>query len=98
MCSVYTCPTLHLENGGTANIDGGQRERLRIEEINGKREHTEGKNKRLDGNFPVERPWGRGPGVAVTMMHGVTLLVMPALIYASGINEVAPLWTCHTDL
>ena len=46
-----------------------------------------------------KKPWGgRGLGVEVTMMHGVTLLVMPALIYASGINEVAPLWTCHPDL
>lgn len=28
-------------------------------------------------------------------MHGVTLLVMPALIFASGINEVALLRTCQ---
>lgn len=28
-------------------------------------------------------------------MHGVTLLVMPALIFASGINEVVPLRTCQ---
>jgi len=37
-------------------------------------------------------------GVEVTLMHGVTLLVMPALIYASGINEVGPPRTCHPDL
>lgn len=37
-------------------------------------------------------------GVEVTLMHGVTLLVMPALIFASGINEVGPLQTCHPDL
>lgn len=37
-------------------------------------------------------------GVEVTLMHGVTLLVMPALIYASGINEVGPLRTCQPDL
>lgn len=37
-------------------------------------------------------------GVEVTLMHGVTLLVMPALIYASGINEVGPLQMCHPDL
>lgn len=28
-------------------------------------------------------------------MHGVTLLVMPALIFASGINEVVLLRTCQ---
>ena len=61
----------------------------------------------IDGNF-LRRSWGgvmatpeqaqqRG-GVEVTLMHGVTLLVMPALIYASGINEVGPLQTCQPDL
>lgn len=31
-------------------------------------------------------------------MHGVTLLVMPALIFASGTNEVGLLRTCHREL
>lgn len=60
----------------------------------------------IDGNFKLN--WDRETathehaqrqcGVEVTLMHGVTLLVMPALIYASGINEVGPLRTCHPDL
>lgn len=61
----------------------------------------------IDRNF-LWRSWGgvvatpehaqQRCGVEVTLMHGVTLLVMPALIYASGINEVGPLRTCHPDL
>lgn len=42
---------------------------------------------------PPRRPPGharQSTGVKVTMIHGVTLPVMPALIYASGINEVVP--------
>ncbi len=61
----------------------------------------------IDGNFPQRSRGGvmampehaqQRRGVEVTLMHGVTLLVMPALIYASGINEVGPLQTCHPDL
>lgn len=65
------------------------------------------KKQEIDGNFlwrrrgevmaAAEHAQQRG-GVEVTLMHGVTLLVMPALIYASGINEVGPLRTCHPDL
>lgn len=35
--------------------------------------------------------------VRVTRMHGVTLLVMPALIYASGINEVSQWQMCQSS-
>lgn len=40
----------------------------------------------------------RRGGVKVTLMHGVTLVVMPALIYTSGINEVGLRRTCQPDL
>lgn len=73
-----------------------------------KNPHTkQNKKQAINRNFPW-RNWGgvmampehaqQRRGVEVTLMHGVTLLVMPALIYASGINEVGPLRTCHPDL
>lgn len=73
-------------------------------------ERSEGESEEVaqvgtDENFPL--PWllrlSRLTGhawhrarVRVTRMHGVTLLVMPALIYASGINEVGQWQMCQS--
>lgn len=98
--SVHTCPSLR-----DTHCDGGEKKETVEHHENEAKRKTQ--KQEIDGNF-LWRNWGgematpehtqQRRGVEVTLMHGVTLLVMPALIYASGINEVGPLRTCQPEL